>query len=167
MLFAIDIFYPFPSQLWLLWVLFWQWVLTCAWLGVVAAFGKRFFHNHSRRIQVATGLNVANLLMWLLGFGIGHNLDVLQKEAGSETARRGAWTFVKPGLVHDTQTRITPCDVPPEIKTIFDSANHLPSVDADPSKALLLTTPFNHRMYQDSHLSQLPSRYRRSHLAWS
>ncbi|KAJ9610704.1 hypothetical protein H2200_005481 [Cladophialophora chaetospira] len=69
--FAIDIFYPFPSRLWLLFVLFWQWVLTLAWVGVTAGFGKRYFENHSTKIQVAAGFNVANLLLWLLGSVFG------------------------------------------------------------------------------------------------
>jgi hypothetical protein len=83
-LFALDIFYPFPSRLWLLWVLFWQWVLTFAWLGVTAAFGKRYFNNHSTRIQVAAGFNVANLLLWLLGSVFGTILMCCRRKLGGK-----------------------------------------------------------------------------------
>jgi hypothetical protein len=81
-LFAIDIFYPFPSRLWLLWVLFWQWVLTFSWLGVVAAFGRRYFNNHALRIQVAAGFNIANLLLWLLGSVLGTILMCFRRKLG-------------------------------------------------------------------------------------
>ncbi|EXJ53463.1 uncharacterized protein A1O5_13331 [Cladophialophora psammophila CBS 110553] len=70
-LFAIDILIPFPSRLWLLWVLFWQWVLTFAWTGVIAAFRGKDFDNRSTQIQVTAGFNIANMLLWLTGSAFG------------------------------------------------------------------------------------------------
>ncbi|EXJ57486.1 hypothetical protein A1O7_07834 [Cladophialophora yegresii CBS 114405] len=81
---ALDIFYPIPSRLWLLWNLFWQWVLAFAWVGVVAAFGRRYFQNHTTRFHVAAGFNVANLVLWLLGSVYGTMLMCFRRKLGGK-----------------------------------------------------------------------------------
>ncbi|ETI25461.1 hypothetical protein G647_02234 [Cladophialophora carrionii CBS 160.54] len=83
-LFALDIFYPIPSRLWLLWVLFWEWVLAFSWVGVVAAFGDRYFQNHTTRFHVAAGFNVVNLILWLLGSVYGTILMCCRKKLGGK-----------------------------------------------------------------------------------
>jgi hypothetical protein len=82
--FVLDIFYPFPSRLWLVWILFWQWVLTFAWLGVVAALGKDTLNNSSTKAQAAAGFSVFNLLLWLFGSVVGTILMCFRKKLGGK-----------------------------------------------------------------------------------
>ncbi|OAP56479.1 hypothetical protein AYL99_09658 [Fonsecaea erecta] len=84
MLFAIDILFPFPSRLWLLFVLFWQWVLTFAWTGVIAAFRGRYFDNRSAQIEAAAGFNIANMLLWLTGSIFGTITMCFRRKLGGK-----------------------------------------------------------------------------------
>ncbi|KIW24043.1 uncharacterized protein PV07_09782 [Cladophialophora immunda] len=84
MLFAIDILFPFPSRLWLLWVLTWQWVLTFAWTGVIAAFRGKYFDNQSTQIEVAAGFNIANMLLWLTGSIFGTITMCFRRKLGGK-----------------------------------------------------------------------------------
>ncbi|KIX99683.1 uncharacterized protein Z520_04318 [Fonsecaea multimorphosa CBS 102226] len=99
-LFAIDILFPFPSRLWLLWVLFWQWVLTFAWTGVIAAFRGRYFDNRSTQIEVAAGFNIANMLLWLTGSVFGTITMCFRRKLGGKKPD-------DPGSSHDLSER--PC----------------------------------------------------------
>ncbi|KAH0839194.1 hypothetical protein FOPE_05615 [Fonsecaea pedrosoi] len=84
LLFTIDILFPFPSRLWLLWVLFWQWVLTFAWVGVIASFGGRYFESHSTHIEAAAAFNIINMLLWLTGSVFGTITMCFRRKLGGK-----------------------------------------------------------------------------------